>query len=362
MPPAGREQADSFGTQLTLFGLETTWSGYGDITFTAVPGEKEANFEALRFNPILGFHLSESLSGEMEIEFEHSGLETVLEYAMLDFTPFKGSRALVLRCGKFLTPIGKFNEQFHPTFRWAQASRPLMFDDVVPVTWSEVGIQARGFIDRGGQAFEYAIGVVNGLAEPHPPAGGDESEPEPAQGRDVTEEHPGFVRGLRNNFFDNNLDKAVVGRAALTIGRGAPVTATFGLSGYTGKLDDASHERLSIADADVSVKRGPLSFDGEVAQVFVGRWGHYLDRLSRGAYVQAVYTFGASGRWTAAGRWDYARQGPRGGPLTTYQSAVATVRYAPAITWSVRLELGVPFRPSGSTDETAAVAMLSFAF
>ena len=349
-----REKADSFGSQLALFGMDTSWSGYGDVTFAMVPEEHEASFEALRFNPILGFHLSEWLSGEMEIEFEHSGFEIVLEYAMLDFTPIKGSRAVVLRCGKFLAPFGKFNEQFHPTFRWAQASRPLMFDDVVPVTWSEVGVQVRGFIARGSVAFEYAAGVVNGLAE-RADAGGDEAgamEPGVAA-------RPGFVRELRDNVVDNNFDKAVVGRAAVTIGRGGPVTATIGLSGYSGKIDDAGAERLSIADIDAEVKAGALSLDSEVAQVFLGRRGDYADRFSRGSYLQLMYTLG---RWTAAGRWDYARQGPRAGPLTTYQAAVATIRFAPAIDWSVRLELDVPFRPEGSADKTAILAMLSFAF
>ena len=44
------------------------------------------------------------------------------------------------------------------------------------------------------------------------------------------------------------------------------------------------------------------------------------------------------------------------------QLAAVSLRYAVSRQWSVRLEVAVPFRPKGSTDETAIAAMIAFVF
>jgi hypothetical protein len=263
----------------------------------------------------------------------------------------------VLRAGKFQIPLGRFNEQFHPSFRWPQISRPLMFAEVLPVGLSDVGIQVRGARGRDTQ-LEYQAWLVNGFGE-H-----EEAAEEPGE-----EEEGGKVAGLRGNLLDNNFDKTYGARIGINVTRGE-FSTSFAVSGQTGKIDDAGTERLTLVDVDGSLSAGGATLHVEAVQSFLGQKKHRFDRFERGMYVQLAYTIG---RWTPAIRWDYARQieeeipDPTMPEVTeteevTLQQIAASIRYAIAKSWSVRLEGAVPFRPRGASDETTIAAMVAFVF
>jgi hypothetical protein len=344
---AKKSEADTYGVQLKIFGVETTLGGYGDSTFTITPEARTAEFDAHAFNPVISARMTETLSGEMELEVEH-GAEVEIEYAMVDWTPFK-TRALVVRTGKFQIPIGKFNEQYHPSFRYQQVGRPRMFQDVVPVGWSDVGIQLRGLLGAR-LSFEYQTWAVNGLAR-------EEAESV------VSDE---FVRGLRAEIGDNNFDKAIGARIGVNYGkRSDPVRGSIAISGQSGKIDASGAERLSTADVDAHLGIGPLTLHAEAAQTFLGRKGHYGDTFERGAYLQLTYT---AGRWTPAVRWEYATQisvdetDGAADAETKHQSVAPSISFAPSKHWSVRLELLAPYRPEGELDNTSLTAMIAFVF
>ncbi|MCE9571941.1 MAG: hypothetical protein K8W52_02175 [Deltaproteobacteria bacterium] len=352
---APKDAPDTFGKQLRFFGIETNWSGYGDLKFSMVPNQKDASFDASHFNPILSVRMSDDLSGELELEFEHGGAGINIEYAMVDWLPL-GSRALVIRTGKFLVPFGRFNESLHPSFRWAQIDRPLMMSEVVPVEWSDVGVQLRGELARGDVTLAYAAYVANGLDE-HPGAAAE-----------TDEGALGFIGGLRSNLADSNWDKALGARAEIRIGRGEARTASLGVSGYTGRTsptgDPDGPERLTLADVDVTARVGSLVINAEVAQALFGSQRHgYFQRFERGAYVQLGYILG---RTTLVGRYDYARLGAQDGgvvgPLTAAHQGVATIKYAPAPSWSVRAELAEPLTRGADRADTRISAALTFVF
>ncbi len=352
------DTSKSFGTTLRFFGIETNWSGYGDFVVEAVPHEKELTFDASHFNSVFSVRMSDTLSGELELEFEHGGGEINVEYAMVDWAPFEG-REFVVRTGKFLVPVGRFNEQLHPSFRWLQIGRPLMMNEVIPVEWSDVGIQVRGQVKRGTVAFDYAMFAVNGLGE-HPGAEGEGEVDEEG-------EEGGFIRGLRSNQLDSNYDKGLGGRAALTSGTGHNAVS-LGLSGYTGRVsalgDAAGPERLTIIDVDLHARQGGLVINGELAQTFFGSKSNgYFQKFERGAYLQLGYTFGKT---TIAARYDYETTGVQDeglvGALEDHQAGALTLKYAPAPSWSVRAEVVQPLSPSDETDNTAFAAAITFVF
>jgi|JI9StandDraft_1071089.scaffolds.fasta_scaffold25542_3 hypothetical protein len=324
---------ESFGTALRAFNLEATWSGYGDLAVLAVPQADTLTFDAAHFNPILGAHVSDAVSAEIELEVEHGGATIRIEYALVDvaITPAVG-----VRVGRFLVPIGRFNDTLHPSFRWPQVSRPLMFRDVVPAVWSEVGAQVRGHVDRGATRLDYAAYAVNGLGV-HDPAAA------PAE----------FIRSLRENTVDNNLDKGVGGRLGLTLRKGEFGEAVVGASAYSGAIDDA--RRLTIVDVDAAIKLGALVVSGEAAQTLVDA-GYY----TRGAYLAASY---GVGRTTATARWDYVVNRPDQGARAVTHQAVASAKFAPTPMWSLRGEVVVPvIVPAAAARELGASAMLAFVF
>ena len=277
--------------------------------------------------------MSDEVSAEIELEVEHGGATIRIEYALVDvaITPSVG-----VRLGRFLVPIGRFNDTLHPSFRWPQVSRPLMFRDVVPAVWSEVGAQVRGHVDHGATRLDYAAYAVNGLGV-HDPAAA------PAE----------FIRSLRENTVDNNLDKGLGGRLGLTLRKGEVGESVIGGSAYSGAIDDA--RRLTIVDVDAAIKLGALVVSGEAAQTLVDA-GYY----TRGAYVAASY---GVGRTTATARWDYVVNRPSQGVRAVSHQAVASAKFAPTPMWSLRGEVVVPvIVPGAAARQLGASAMLAFVF
>ena len=142
---------------------------------TAIGGYLEANahlqqeegisdglsMELRRFNIFLFSSLGARLRFISELEFERGTEEIALETALVDF---RLSRALVLRGGILLLPIGAFNQD-HDGPRWDFVDRPLVATEVIPTTLSEVGFGVNGRVVPAGLAFTYDAYISNGLGE-----------------------------------------------------------------------------------------------------------------------------------------------------------------------------------------------------
>lgn len=305
--------SETFGMQLDLLGIETSWSGYGDLVLIYEPGET-LSFDAAHFNPILSAAIGPRLWAELELEFEHAGEEILVEYGILDYTVHPG---LILRMGQFLVPIGEFNEQLHPSFRWNQVSRPLMFRDVVPAVWSDVGLQARGQL-RAGEAgtLRYALYVCNGL-------GGtlDRSLDEP-------------IRPLRRNRRDVDLDLAVGGQTSLALLAPEPdLGVTVTASGYTGVVDQQQGLRLTIADLALSAHAGPVLLRAEGA----------LSYLNEAPFEEGFYTQLSVdvGELTPSVRLDQVRTGLELEPVVRREASPSLLLRLGSF-WTLRTEVGIP--------------------
>jgi len=358
---AFEEENRTFGTALDLLGLQTSWSGYGDTVVSYTPGGA-FSFDAIHFNPILGARLSDKTWAEIEIEFEHGGSETKLEYALIDHTI---STALTLRIGKLLIPIGEFNDIMHPSFRWTQAARPGMFANVQPAVWADVGVEAFGTINLSQYSnLQYAAYVVNGL-------GG---------GLDMTGSKP--IRALRGNVIDNNTDKGFGGRARFQFGKGAWVGDTvLSLSGYSGAVDDDNNSRWTVGNLTLIEKLGPLTINAEAATSFLGDRGG-VNGAATGIFTPFetglfVYPSIKTGKFILGARYDYVRQGYRlqtdadgvlvldanGDPAhtaaVTTHTVVPSVHYAVSTFWNLRAQLDIP---TDDPSHPTAVAMSAFYF
>lgn len=322
----------TFGTQLDLFGLDVSWSGYGDLLFEWAPYEREMTFEASHFNPILGARLSEHLWSEVEIEFEDSGTEVKLEYAILDYTRLP---ALGLRMGQFLVPIGHFNEILHPSFRWPQVARPAMFRDIVPAVWSETGLMARGTIEEALLSLKYSAYVANGL------------------GSDFDPDVPEPIRAMRDNAEDENYDLATGGQVGLSLLPGRIGETEISVSGYTGAIDESADLRFSIADLALSSSLGPLTLRAEYARNFLGDRSAPLTALGEGLYAQSALRIG---RFTPSIRYDLVRQGLASGAPAKSSSLAATSMVRLYTFWNVRAEILLPLEGSPEPELSAMSA------
>jgi len=320
--PAPPERVGSFGKALDNLGPAVTWSAYADLIARYLPPEP-FTFDATHFNPILAARLRPDLWAELEIEFESGGSVARLEYGFLEYQP---RPEIGLTVGQFLVPIGAFNDELHPSFRWPMVSRPLMFEDVMPAVWFDVGVRIMGTLGQQTRLV-YSLYAINGLGGTWSPG---TASP---------------VRALRGQVLDNNTDKGLGLRLAL---HPPPVGSLghteVGFSAYTNALQDDGTQRLVILDVHAGLVLGALRLSTEAATSRVGAGLAGGDWASSGIYVQPSAVFGRiepALRWEALSGDDLATStetGGASGSATLVQAVAASTKVRLFPFWNLRAE------------------------
>jgi len=114
------------------------------------------------FSPIFHFQYRDVVMLESELEFEvgeDGETEVALEYLTIDW--FVSDYATIV-AGKFLSPIGQFRQNIHPSWINKMPSAPPGFghDGAAPV--SDLGLQVRGGFPLGNMRATYAVYASNG--------------------------------------------------------------------------------------------------------------------------------------------------------------------------------------------------------
>ncbi len=328
-PPleAKDDWSKSFGDALSASNVSVTWSGYGNFTMYALP-DQPITFEPSSFNPILVARMSDKLSAEIEFEVKLSGVAT--EYAFLDYVPVDW---FTVRVGRFLIPIGKFNETLHPSFRWNMVTRPLMFKEAVPVGWYDTGLQLRGRHTLArALKLEWQAYVINGFRATT--ASMDEN------GNPLYDAERVFREARGETLADNNDDKAAGGHVSFLIFPGREYgAAEIGVSGVTGALDPEAAWRASFIDVDASVALGPLTLRGEAVRNYLNPEKRSMRAFEEGAYLQATYQ---AGDVNVAARWDWVVERPYGGDKIARRQVAVSAGHAVGRYLSLRGEVGFP--------------------
>lgn len=136
-------------------------AGYADVGYTDSENS-DGSFNLGSFSPIFHFQYKDlvMLEAELELEIEPDGAtSTKLEYMTVDLF-LNDSIALV--AGLFLSPIGQFRQNLHPSWVNKSASAPPGFGHDGAAPTSDMGIQFRGGVLLGGIHANYAVYVGNG--------------------------------------------------------------------------------------------------------------------------------------------------------------------------------------------------------
>ncbi|MCP4504317.1 MAG: hypothetical protein GY822_30750 [Deltaproteobacteria bacterium] len=267
---SGAGQSGSFGYRLQQFGVTPYIHGYAVMDADWDVGLSPPTFDLHYFNVFLGVNINDVVIPELQLEYEHGGSQIQLRYGQVDVKVWDD--LLIVRVGKFLTPFGQVNEYLYPEFIWRLSDRPMAFRQVVPVSWAEVGVQARGHVDWSeNKGIDYALYAVNGLEQEDDPA-----TPQVDDG--------GGIREMRNNYEDkNHWDKALGGRVGLRPLAGLQ----FGASGYTGAYTVDGSQRIYM----VGVGAGWEGFGAHVLAEYVVALQTTVngDLLKHGGFLQASY-------------------------------------------------------------------------
>ncbi len=173
---------------------DTIWhlSGYASAGAEFRTKADEWDFGGLKFNPGFHFQYKDIIIFEAEMEFEiddDGASEFALEYSHFDILLHDNATLVV---GKYLSPIGQFQERLHPTWinKFSNAPAGFGHDGAQPA--SDFGVQLRGGVSVGERStFTYVFALGNG----------------PRMGHEGNAEFEGFGG-------DDNKNKAFGGRIA----------------------------------------------------------------------------------------------------------------------------------------------------
>ena len=138
-------------------------AGYSNVDFIAGSDNQEDGFTNARFAPIFHFQFSDRVlfEGELEIETDEDGeTEIAVEYSTIDLIL---NDYVALVAGKFLSPIGQFRQNVHPSWINKLPTAPVGFGHGGAAPLSDLGLQLRGGIPlSGSMRANYATYVSNG--------------------------------------------------------------------------------------------------------------------------------------------------------------------------------------------------------
>ena len=203
-------------------------AGYADVGIEFSDGENPDTFTSGKFNPAFHFQYKDLILFESEFEVSTSNTgetDMALEYSQLDFLLHDNA---VLVAGKFLSPVGQFQERLHPSWINRMTNAPAGFGHGGIQPLSDVGLMLRGGVPLGSRLFTYSLAVGNG-----PRAGHDGVEME------------GFGR-------DDNGNKSFSGRLAFFPFDDFEIGGSF----LTAKIapeaeeDDDDHDEAEVPDVD----------------------------------------------------------------------------------------------------------------
>ncbi|GIU01580.1 hypothetical protein TSL6_20860 [Sulfurovum sp. TSL6] len=136
-------------------------AGYASLDYINEENE-DGSFSELKFSPLLLYTYGDIFLFEAEVEFEindEGETETNLEYAAGTFfiNDYMG-----LQVGKFLSPIGQFVQNLHPSWINKLPSAPVGFGHDGAAPSSNIGIALRGGLPKMGDIrSNYTIFVAN---------------------------------------------------------------------------------------------------------------------------------------------------------------------------------------------------------
>lgn len=315
-PMLGHAQADTQSGPRMAGDSLMHLAGYAYAGYAS--SDEAKSFDSVGFSPIFHFTYRDQLMFEAEVEItagEDGETETELEYGAIDW--FFSDQAFLV-AGKFLSPVGYFFQNLHPSWINRLPIEPLGFghDGAAPLT--DIGVQLRGGLVTGEQArLNYALYVANG------------PELEGADGSEIEAiAADGFVR-------DADKRKTVGGRVAWLPWPNTEI----GLSGATGKTAITSMDGVEI-EADPRRDYDVLGADFWTRPIMpLELRGEYIQQKIGDQAASIAPEGGTWKAWYVQGAWRIAQTAWEGvlryGELTTPSNRDGQRQLMPGILYHI---------------------------
>ena len=237
----GQEQNALSGFQL---------AGYASFGYSDSKAE-DGTFDLVNFSPIFHYGYSDILQFEGEVEFSIAAdgeTEIDMEYAAANLFL---NNYMSLTLGKFMSPLGQFRQNFHPSWINKMPDAPVGFGHGGAALSSNVGAALRGGLPKIlGIRHNYVVYVSNAYTLEVAPDGDVDIK---AEGSTST----------------NGMTPTVGGRYAIDPIGGMEI----GISGAYGKIfatDNNTSRDYNVLGADLTYHTGSFDLRGEYIEQNVG--------------------------------------------------------------------------------------------
>lgn len=264
-------------------------AGFSDVGYTDTQG-KTGSFGVGTFSPIFHYQFADRFMLEGELEFEVTeagGSEAGIDYLTIDWFV---NDYVALVAGKFLSPLGQFRQNIHPSWINKLASAPIGFGHDQAAPNADVGLMARGgYLFEAKNSLNYAVYIANG---PTLEASGGEVEKIETPGLGDDGDGKKVVGGRFGMFYPGAKFEYGV---SLATGKASVRSGTEGNYNY-----DASRD-YSVIGADFAWRPAGYNIRGEFIQQDIG--AQALSAAAESAtwsawYIQGAYQFSGT-KWEA---------------------------------------------------------------
>jgi len=132
-----------------------TIGGYAQVDYIR-PKSDVATVDLHRMVMYLGYEFNDKVSFESETEFEHVK-ELEVEQAFINY---RLGSSITAKAGLMLVPMGLINQTHEPT-TFFTVNRPSQDKNIIPTTWSQIGIGLSGNINS--ISLKYQAYIFNGV-------------------------------------------------------------------------------------------------------------------------------------------------------------------------------------------------------
>jgi len=271
---------------------KTTVHGYGEL-HAALKDAGHNTLDQHRF--VIGVHsqLSDWITLNAEIDFEHAAQKLEFEFGYLDF---QLTSDFGIRAGAMLIPVGHINE-FHEPNKFLTVERPDVHKYVIPTTWASGGAGVYG--NNTNMGLNYRVYLVSSVKSVYQ-KGASSGDGNGAGGCKLQFKGTSGIRsgrGEQNNRCFDNL--AVTGRVEKMVSPGVDMAYSF-YAGNTSHGNASVDGFMFLNEVDLQVRKGAFEMNTTFVNISIddtaelNKWAK-AEGTQSGAIGERIYGFNIQG-------------------------------------------------------------------
>ena len=254
-------------------------SGYAAVNYSKTES-KDSAFDNVLVAPILHYNYKDLAMLETEFELLNNAdgsTEVVLEYATIDLFL---NDYMTFVAGKFISPIGQFRQNVHPSWINKLPTAPVGFGHGGAAPLTETGFQLRGGFPVGEMRGNYAVYVGNGPVL-HGEVEDDELAVEDIEAEGRTSDGDG------NKVFGGRVGFLPISGLEVGLSLASGKAQVIEVEGTDAEIESSGDFDYDVFGADFRYGWNNLDLRGEYIQTEIGKLGGTVNLSDNSSFTEA---------------------------------------------------------------------------